>query len=160
MRAELLDLQGKYDQVVEVYRDTLADKNITDAQKALVGNNLGYLLAMRKGSSAAELDEALKMVNTAIDILGPTSDLLDTRAMVYVARREPEQAVKDLDTSITEEPNGSKFFHLALAQLDAGQTDKAKSSFKRAQDDYGFTASELSALERPQFDRLKSGLGI
>lgn len=160
MRAELLDLQGKYDDVERVYRDALAQKDISDAHRALVGNNLGYLLAMRNPAGSPALDDALKMVNEAVDILGPTSDLLDTRAMVHLARKEPADAAKDLESSLAEEPSGAKFYHLALAQLDDGQKDKAQSSYKRAVDDYGFTPSDLSILERPQFDRLKTGLGI
>ncbi len=160
MRAELFDLQGKYDDVERVYRDALSQKDISDAHRALVGNNLGYLLAMRNPAGSPALDDALKMVNEAIDILGPTSDLLDTRAMVHLARKEPADAAKDLETSLAEEPSGAKFYHLALAQLDDGQKDKAEVSYKRAVDDYGFTPSDLSVLERPQFDRLKTGLGI
>ncbi len=31
MQAELFDLQGKYDDVEKIYRETLSDKNIGDA---------------------------------------------------------------------------------------------------------------------------------
>jgi len=158
MRAELYDLQGKYDDVERIYRQTLGDSGISDAQRALVGNNLGYLLAMR--GQGGDLDDALKMVNEAIDILGPTSDLLDTRAMIYLARKDSRRATEDLEIAMNEEPSGAKLFHLALAQMDAGLTDKAKASYQKAKDDYGFNASDLGALEQKEFDRLKSGLGL
>jgi cellulose synthase operon protein C len=158
MRAELFDLQGKYDEVERIYRDTLSDPDISDAQKALVGNNLGYLLAMRGQGDA--LDDALKMVNEAVDILGPTSDLLDTRAMVHLARKDSGKAIEDLEVALNEEPSGSKLFHLALAQMDAGLTEKAQASYQKAKDDYGFDAAELGALESKEFERLKGGLGL
>ncbi len=158
MRAELYDLQGKYDDVERIYRETLAEKSLSDAQRALVGNNLGYLLAMR--DKGAGLDDALSMVNQAIDILGPTSDLLDTRAMVHLARKDPRESIKDLEAAISEEPNGSKLFHLALAQLDAGLNDKAQATYQKAKDDYGLNPSDLSELEGQQFERLKTGLGL
>jgi tetratricopeptide (TPR) repeat protein len=158
MRAELFDLQGQYDEVERIYRETLSEPGISDAQKALVGNNLGYLLAMRGQGDA--LDDALKMVNEAIDILGPTSDLLDTRAMVQLARKDSRKAIEDLEVAINEEPSGSKLFHLALAQMDAGLKDKAQASYQKAKDDYGFSASDLGALEAKEFERLKGGLGL
>lgn len=159
MRAELYDLQGKYDEVERIYRETLAEKDLSDAQRALIGNNLGYLLAMR-GKDAGGLDDALAMVNEAIDILGPTSDLLDTRAMVHLARKDSREAIKDLEVAISEEPSGSKLFHLALAQMDAGLNENAKATYQKARDDYGLNPSDLSALEGQEFDRLKTGLGL
>ena len=42
----------------------------------------------------------------------------------------------------------------------AGIKEKAQASYQKAKDDYGFSGSDLGALEAKEFERLKGGLGL
>ena len=57
-------------------------------------------------------------------VLGPNSDLLDTRALGYLASGDVKKALEDFRAAVMDAPSSplsaSKYFHLAQAET-AGQ---------------------------------------
>ncbi len=153
-QAELRDLQGQYDEVMKLYKELLGRSDIDDRRKAIVLNNLSFLLAVKTDDG----DQALKLVDDAIKTLGPTSDLLDTRAMAHLSRGDAKNAIADLTLALNGSVEPMKLFHLALAQLEAGDKEKAAEAWQQAKDKQ-FNPNQLSEPERKLYDRLLSGLG-
>jgi tetratricopeptide (TPR) repeat protein len=153
--ASLRDLQGRHDEEERIYRTLLAQPTFQGGPRAGVLNNLAFNLAMR----GAKLADARKAIDEAIRIQGPTGALLDTRAMARLAAGDVERAISDLNLAIADAPNATRYFHLALAQLAKGDKQAAHSALAQAEN-RGLDADEISALERPQYNRLRSELGL
>ena len=152
--AELNDIKGDYDQAEALYHKVIATESVTDTQIAIAENNLAYLLAL----SGRAGEDALPMIEDAITRLGPISQLLDTRGMVYLKLNQVENALSDFEGAVVEEASGMGFYHLALAQQASGDIRAATRSFDSAKSN-GFRDTNLSRLERPQFDQLMQVLG-
>jgi tetratricopeptide (TPR) repeat protein len=147
--AELEDLRGRYDQAIDLYREVLK------AQPANVValNNLAYFLALRKG----EQEEALKLAEGLLAALGPVGEVLDTRGLIYQAAGRPDQAAKDFQAAVKQDPQAVKYFHLAQAQQAAGEQAAARSALARALGK-GLKEESLHPLEQPAFRNLRSEL--
>lgn len=154
--AELYDLQGRYPEVISTYRDILADEEANAYQKALVKNNLAFVLAITKESPLA-LAEALKITDEAIRVLGPTSDLLDTRGLVYLSMAKSNEALADLRTAIAADASSTKYFHLAMAEKQAGNVEAARTALAKAVE-MGIDANQFTSLEKANFEKLKTDL--
>jgi len=127
--AGLRSLEQKYDEAEKTYRQILQQ----DPKNALAQNNLAWLLAARDGKPK----EALELIKQAIELVGPSSELLDTQAFVRLKLGAVEEALKDLEAACKEEeqkPNKSAviYFHLALAQQML-KLPVAADTFKEAQ---------------------------
>jgi tetratricopeptide (TPR) repeat protein len=109
--ADLRDLQGRPEEAVKLYRQVL-EKN---PREFVALNNLAWLLALHPGPE--QHAEALNLINQAIQILGPVSAVLDTRAVVYMSLDQPDKAIKDLEKAIEESSQPVFHFHLAEARL-------------------------------------------
>lgn len=153
-QAELYDMQRKPDDAATIYRNLLDRDDIQGLQRAVVLNNLGYLLAL-KGTDQATADEALKYVEEAIEILGPQADILDTRAVAYTAKQNYSAAIRDLDLSVTDNPTASKYFHLARAHMLANQEKKAVQAWEQALE-LGLTRDGVAVAEQEQFDAVQA----
>ncbi len=154
-RSEFEGLVGDFEAFERYLRDYLATDNITPHQKATAYNNLAYVLALR-----GQGEESMGLVNEAIEILGPISDLRDTRAMVHLAMNNPQMAIEDLDAAIAyggETP--FKFFHKALAELQAGNRTNATEAMRRAIE-LGLEVDQLNSLEQEQFNSVVDKLDI
>lgn len=156
LQAELYDLQGRYPEVIKIYRDILADKKARPDQKALVKNNLAFILAVKRESPESGA-EAVKLVQEAIQIIGPTSDLLDTRALAYLADGKVKEAIADLDVAIADNPNTSKYMHQALAEMQAGNVQAAKVAFAKVQE-APTDVARFTPLEKQTFTKLTAEL--
>jgi tetratricopeptide (TPR) repeat protein len=148
--AELQDQRGDHAKAARAYRTILAQ----DGQNTLALNNLAYLLAVREGDA----QEALELINRAINRDGPVAELLDTRALVYLKAGQPERAVQDLQKAVVEDPSGPKYFHLARAHGLANNPRAAAAAFRKALD-AGLQDTGLHALERPAFRQMAGELG-
>jgi tetratricopeptide (TPR) repeat protein len=143
--ADLRIRQERFDDAAAVYREALE----RDPANFVAMNNLAILLSLEK----KHLDEAERLVATAIASAGPVPALLDSRATVYLALGKPTEALADLEKAIAVEPKPNRQFHLALAYLQLGQTQAAA----KAMDDAskaGFKPEELNPLERPMYEEL------
>lgn len=153
VQADLYDLQKKYDEAAAVYRKLLSRHELIGLRRAVVLNNLSYLAALA-GSAAAPDVDALQLVQEAAQILGPNSDILDTRAVVLTARKQYQQAIQDIDLSVTDNPTASKYFHKADAHLRAGENRAAVEAWTKAEQ-LGLSRDVLNRMEHERYEEMK-----
>ncbi|QDT67159.1 tetratricopeptide repeat protein [Planctomycetes bacterium MalM25] len=155
-QAECYDIQRDYDRAADAYRVLLDHEEVNGVGRAVVLNNLAYLLALAKIDEAS-ISEAERYISEAVDLLGPNSEILDTRAVVAIADKRYDDAIADLDLAVIDNPTASKYFHLAVAHQGAGQTESAAASWQEAVD-RGLSRDSVSRLEKEQYDQLKEQL--
>jgi tetratricopeptide (TPR) repeat protein len=145
-------MQGRLDESAKCYRGILA--KAPDNADAL--NNLAWLLALR---DQGKPQEALELINRAIDVTGPVSSLFDTRAVVLIRAGQLDRAIIDLDRARTGDPrNPNVAVHLAWAYQADGKTDLARKAFQQAKD-LGWKVAKSDPLERSFMEKLRSELG-
>jgi tetratricopeptide (TPR) repeat protein len=137
--------QEKFSEAEAIYRELLR----REPQYVPALNNLAELLAL----SGRQLDEARGLIEKAVELAGPQSGLLDTRASVYLALGKPEKAIDDLMQAVAEVPRPVMYFHIALAQQKAGKREEAAAALKKARD-LGIGLANLHPIERPLFAQL------
>jgi cellulose synthase operon protein C len=158
--AEMLEVQEKFEESISAYNRLLARDDVPALMRATALNNLAFILALQS-KKPEDLELALKSVNEAIEIIGPLSDILDTRALVYIAGGQYEKAVEDMRLSVMVTPTPGKYYHLAMAELGAGNEAGAKAAWQRAEAD-GIAPEKVSELERKQleeFSKKMQGMG-
>ena len=120
--AEVYDLQGRYDDVIKTYKEVLASKDITIYQRAQVQNNLAFILALSKENAADAVKDDERGDPGAWDRY-PTCS---TPGPWHILPSEnPKKRSADLQTAIADAPSGGKYFHLALAEQQAGNLEGA-----------------------------------
>ncbi len=92
-------------------------------------------------------------------MLGPTSDLLDTRALAFLAQGKVEQAAADLRAAVGDRPTTSKYYHLAQVEKKLGNNDAARDAIAKAQELHG-EHNPFTPAEREGFRRLKRELDL
>ena len=138
--ADFQDLRGRYPEAMELYRLVLA----RDPENVLALNNLAWLLALKMDQG----DDARPLIDRALGVLGPRPELLDTSAVVYLAQRQPEKAIADLQKAAKlDAPTGARCFHLARAYQLAGNQAEARRAFRQARD-LGLRRAQLHPVER------------
>ncbi len=143
--AQMRVSQQQYGEAEDFYRQVIR-KNSGHFQAM---NNLAVLLALQK----TKLNEALKLVNQAIQLAGPTAPILDSRASVYMALGQPGKALDDLNRAIVQGASPVRYFHQAQARQQNGQRQAAMGALKQAQK-LGLEAEILDPLERPAYQEL------
>jgi Tfp pilus assembly protein PilF len=124
--AEYLAHRQDYAAAEKVYDAVLA----ADPANVVALNNLAWLLAPNPVQAAKALD----LVERAAAQSGLTAELLDTRARVRIAARQPALAEQDALQALAREPTPLRYFHLAMAKR-AGRppkADEARDAFKAA----------------------------
>jgi len=154
-QAAFADLRGEHEQQAELYRSVLERSDLQGDHRAMVLNNLAFNLALRDRAD----EGAMKAIEEAISIRGPTGALLDTRAMVHLALGHTGDAIADLNLAIADRPRATRYFHLALAHLMAGDKQAAHNAYQEAQR-RGLDPLKLSALEKDKHSLLLRELGI
>jgi tetratricopeptide (TPR) repeat protein len=147
--ADLFDLRGRYQEAEALYRQVLKE----DPDNVMALNNLAWLLAYKRGKAA----EGLRHINHAIEVLGPRAELLDTRAVVYLAQGEAAPAIADLERATADAPSPGRYFHLARAFKKARQSTRALDAFKKARA-AGLELKRLHPAERAAYDRIANQL--
>ncbi len=148
--ADLRDAQGRYDQAVRLYEEILAESAISDQARVTALNNLAFIYAVRDGNGR----KAQPLIDEAINIIGPISEVLDTRAMVLLAMGDNGQAISLLESAVAANPEESlPLFHLAKARKAAGDMEGFSEAMREAQDN-GLQLSELPALEHESYREL------
>jgi tetratricopeptide (TPR) repeat protein len=138
-------LQGRDQDAATLYQKSIEGDKANSGPVA----NLAWLLARRDGKGAL----ALKLVAEAMLMDGPEPDLLDTRALAYLALGQADLAAKDLEDAIAVDPSPVKYVHLAEAYLMGHRRREASSALQGAKA-AGLATEKLSPLERKPCLRL------
>src|SRR5262249_23478008 len=120
----------------------------------IVLNNFAYLVTLAGSNSQGDTD-ALKLIEEAGQILGPTTDILDTRSAIYIASKQYQKAIRDSEYAVTDSPSPSKYFHLAAARLYAGENKAALEAWDKASE-LGDIKKDLNRLEYDRFEDVKA----
>jgi tetratricopeptide (TPR) repeat protein len=149
--ASLEDAAARYDEAIVLCRraQELEPGNV------LALNNQAYLLTLKHGKH----EEALKLIDAAIEAAGPAAELLNTRGLIHLGAGRAEQAVKDLLAAVKQAPAPARYFHLAQAQYAAGEQRAARATLLRGRGK-GLKEEVLHPLERPAFRTLSGELGV
>ncbi|MEM6330452.1 MAG: tetratricopeptide repeat protein [Planctomycetota bacterium] len=151
--AELRDMQQRYSDAADIYRKMLDLGDLEGTDRAVVLNNLAYLLGLGVEDSEAAR-EAMGYVEEAVTLLGPQANILDTRAVIHTALGEYDEAIADLRLALIDDPTASKHFHLARAYMLSGDSQQAVASWNKALE-LGLTRESVATAEREGFDELK-----
>jgi tetratricopeptide (TPR) repeat protein len=145
--ADLCIRQSRNTQAEDIYREIL--------QKNSDNTNAMTSLAVLLAQQGIKLDEALKLVNQAIEIVGPVGMALDARARVYLARGETKKALTDISSALAETEMPLWLFHQAQAYDQDGRHDEAATAMQRALHlPQGLTKEMLHPLELASFEKL------
>ncbi|MCI0460203.1 MAG: tetratricopeptide repeat protein [Gemmataceae bacterium] len=147
--ADLLDLLGRADEGEPHFRAVLQ----RDPTNLIALNNLSWLLSRRENGR----QEGLKLIQHAIDTHGARAELLDTRAVIYLAQGQTDRALADLEAAVADAPTPTKHFHLARAHHQARNTEAARQALRRATA-AGLTVERVHPAEREVFQRLMAEL--
>jgi tetratricopeptide (TPR) repeat protein len=125
-QAEYLAHRQDYAGAEKVYDAVLT----ADPANVVALNNLAWLLA----PSPAQAAKALDLVERAAAQSGLTAELLDTRARVRIAARQPALAEQDALQALAREPTPLRYFHLAMAKRAAQppKANEARDAFRAA----------------------------
>lgn len=148
--ADLYDGEERFDEAEDVYVRVLGK----DSTNLAVLNNLAWLLAFKK---TAARGEALEKINQAIDLVGPSPELLDTRGVVYLMMGQGDNALEDLKKAVAQEPSASHYFHLARALAMMNKPREARQALEEAMR-RGFEVKSLHPLEKPAGEQLIASL--
>ncbi|MFM8414476.1 MAG: tetratricopeptide repeat protein, partial [Planctomycetota bacterium] len=150
--AELRTLLGREAEAEGLYRDLLARRDLPADQVAIINNNLAFHLAR-----PATASEARKLIDAAIEELGPLPDLLDTRGLVRLAEGDSAAAVADLREAVLA-PSAAKFLHLAEAELAAGDKPAARRALDSARSK-GLAKQRLMPTDAERLAKLEAEFG-
>ena len=153
-------MRGNTDKVITIYKDFLTQKGLDSQQRALVQNNLAYVLAIaglqyieEESEKGVELGkEAFEFISKAITYLGPMPHLLDTRAMAKLVMRDYRDAQHDLNTALDEGDSESLRFHLAYVNFMA-RDPGAKEEMQHAME-MGLAPYSMHPAERKIYNRM------
>jgi tetratricopeptide (TPR) repeat protein len=145
--ADLCTRQSRNTEAQDLYREVL--------QKNSDNTNAMTSLAVLLAQQGIKLDEALKLANQAIEIVGPVGMSLDARARVYLARGETKKALDDIVGALAENESPLWLFHQAQAYDQDGRHDDAAAAMQKAlQLPQGLTRELLQPLELASFEKL------
>ncbi len=137
--------EDRYTEAESLYREIL-EKN---PGHSVAMNNLAVLLTLQ----GKKLDEALSLINKAIERSGHLGSMLDTRACVYIAQGKAEKALKDMDEAVADAATPVRLFHQAQALNLANQKYAASSTMQQALKT-GLTKDSLQTPELPAYEKL------
>ena len=149
--ADVYDLQKRFAEAEQVYWQALKK----DGDNVIVLNNLAWLLAFSKESPART--KALAVIDKAIDLVGPSPELLDTRGVVHLMLGSSDRAIEDLQIAAAQAPSANHYFHLARALAAANKSSDARQKLAEAKN-RGFNLKKLHPLERPLGQQLLDAL--
>lgn len=153
LKADLFEMQEKYLEAQKVYERILETPGFTGLLRARVLNNLAYLLALQQ----RDTPRAMELIEEARAIRGPSSDILDTEAVVYMSGGNVGAAIANLELAVTEDTDAETWFHLARAYWKAGKRPDAIRAWERAQD-LGIGPEKLNRMEHEDYHQFRKDI--
>ncbi len=124
--AELYQKQGRIDDAIASYESW--DRQ--NPRVTVVANNLAMLLVTYKNDRTS-LDRARDLTNAFAS--STDGNLLDTNGWVHLKRSEYSEALSVLERAVALAPDSKEIrYHLGMAELRLGQTDRARSDLETA----------------------------
>jgi len=120
---ELEAMYGRNASAIEHYRKA----NVMDPRNFQALNNLAYLL-----SENNQPDEALKYAQQAKELAPDNPAVDDTLGWTYYQKALYPLAVSHLQSAVTREGTARRRYHLAMAYLKAGDTNRGRQSLETA----------------------------
>jgi cellulose synthase operon protein C len=148
--ADLMELQGKYDEVEKLCREVLKEQD----SNIVALNNLAWLLGQKTDTAA----EAMKLIERAIEQYGPRPELVDTRAIVHLNLGNTDKALRDMERVVNEAPTPTRLFHLSRAHERARNATAALATLRQA-NEQGLTLHQLHPVEQAEYQRVTAELG-
>lgn len=145
IQAQLHEIQGHLPQAVDLFQKILQ----REPEDTRCLNNLAYYLSFEE----ARVQEALTLIQRAIELAGPMAELLDTRALIHLAMKQPEAALQDLQEALKQNQAAAYYFHLAVAHQQNRHLESALEAWHKAKD-LKFEPQTLNPLEKPAYQRL------
>jgi tetratricopeptide (TPR) repeat protein len=122
----LYERLGQDRKAEDQYRAIVNSDNDRDGVAA---NNLAWLMAVNDNP---KWNEALDLINRALERKERNPDYLDTRGVVFLAAGNGQRAIEDFKAAIQMQPTASKYFHLTRAYLIKKDKANAKRSLEAA----------------------------
>jgi tetratricopeptide (TPR) repeat protein len=124
--AGLYEQQGRHEDAIREY-ESLHERS---PRFEAVANNLAMLLVTYR-TDRASLDRAQQLAAPFAN--SDVGALLDTHGWVMLKRGDVAEALSELQRASSEAPDSKVIlYHLGMAQLEAGQRDKARTSLETA----------------------------
>ena len=153
LRLALADVQnwlGQYAEAEANYRLVLEQS--PENVNAL--NNLAFLLAIQN----RDLEEADALIRKSLELMGPQPALLDSHALVLMAKRHYAEAENVLSQAIEDAPGNALYrMHQAEAQMALKRLGDAQQNLQLAQS-YGVADLPLHPSDRQRLQQLESQL--
>ncbi|MEI8367132.1 MAG: tetratricopeptide repeat protein [Planctomycetia bacterium] len=151
LHGALMELIGKPEESIATYRQLLAKPDLPPFIAARASNNLAAVLIGRK-----ETEEARTLIQSAVVELGPHPTILDTQALVWLARGDTTRAIGDLKEAILA-PTATTYLHMAVAAYDARMTSECRAALINAESK-GLRKERLNADDRERLAALDKAL--
>ena len=150
-RAEYHAVRHEVEQAIQLYEAMLREH----PDQVIVLNNLAWLLA----ADSQQAQRALQLVNRAIQRVGLTGDLLDTRARARISLKQFTEAEQDLQEALRLEETGLRYFHRAILYLEQSPADvtQAEKAFAQALK-HGLDQRQIHPADQPHFNKLQKAL--
>src|SRR5262249_6101966 len=149
-QADLEDLRGRFQAAQKAYEEILT----VSPENYFALNNLAWLLAHDRGTA----DQALKLINRAIELAEPHAEFLDTKAVALFNMGRVDEAMA-IWQEIVKDPTvnrgtlASVHFHLALGNYVRGLNRDMVTELDDAQEK-GLDPAKLHRLERDDYEKL------
>jgi tetratricopeptide (TPR) repeat protein len=115
-------------------------------------------LALVVSEIPAQREEALRLIDQALEVAGPNPGLLDTKGTILVYSGRSAQAITLLESAIQgKDVDPRHHFHLALAYHDTGRAAEAKTQMQLALD-RALGAQMLTSTDRKLLANLLDAL--
>jgi tetratricopeptide (TPR) repeat protein len=126
--ADLYSLHGELGKgkAISLYRDLLRQRQYES--NPIILNNLAWLLS----EESDKIEQAVSMINRAIDQAGRDSSLLDTLGMIHVRQGKANEAIIEITEAISQAPKATRYMHLALAYHRAKKSVEAEQAWQKA----------------------------